>query len=108
MLRFGKKNKEITAYARFLAEEFFSNLPPNLIEKQHDGQDKKGARAAKRRFETVLDDTVSHAKQFKEQKNLKVYGKAKFHLEFTARLKSLGYDPELADEINRSIMVRTP
>ena len=34
MLRFGKKNKEITAYARFLAEEFFSNLPPNLIEKQ--------------------------------------------------------------------------
>lgn len=108
MLWFGKKNREITAFARSLAEEIFSNLPPNLIEKQTDKKDKKGAQQAKKRFQSVLDDTVSHAKQFKQQNKLKVYGKAKFHLELTSRLKSLGYDAKLADEINRYIMVRTP
>ncbi|MBI5041827.1 MAG: hypothetical protein HZB57_11715 [Gammaproteobacteria bacterium] len=108
MFWFGKKNKEITAFARFLAEEFFSNLPPNLIEKQNDKTDQKGARSAKQRFESALDDIVSHAKQFKQQKNLKVYGKAKFHLEFAARLKSLGYDAKLVNEINHAVMVRSP
>ena len=108
MLWFGRKNREITAFARSLAEEIFSNLPPVLIEKQNDQKDKKGARQAKQRFQTVLDDTVSHTRQFKQHNRLKVYGKAKFHLELTNRLKSLGYDAELADKINRYIMVRTP
>ncbi len=108
MLWFGKKNRVITAFARSLAEEFYSNLPPNIIEKQYDKKDKKGARKAQQRFQTAIDDTVSHVKQFKQQHKLKVYGKAKFHLEFTNRLKALGYDAKLAEEINHTVMVRTP
>jgi hypothetical protein len=106
MLWFGRKNKEIVAFAKSLADEFFENVPPALIEKQYDKKDQKGAKKAKRRYLASLDDTIEAIVRFKQQNKLKVYGKAKLYLEFTNRLKSLGYEQHLADKVQETIVLR--
>lgn len=106
MLWFGRKNREIVAFAQSLADEFFKNVPPAMIEKRHDKKDQKGAKKAERRYLASLDDTIEAIVRFKQQKKLKVYGKAKLYLEFTNRLKSLGYEQHLADKVQETIVLR--
>jgi hypothetical protein len=46
--------------------------------------------------------------QFKATEKPGIYGKAKIHQNFAARLKELGYPHDLADEINSYILTKTP
>lgn len=108
MLWFFKKNKVIKKFAATTAEELFSNLPPKLLEKKYDKKNKKAAANAKRAYKEILDDTILRVAQFKSVNKLGVYGKAKFHLEFSERLKDLGYSDQLAEAINQEILIKTP
>ena len=107
MLWFGKKNKVISAFAKTMAQEFFSNFPPTFIAELKD-QNKKTAQKAKRQYERVMSDIVKNVIQFKKTNNLKVYGKAKFHLEFSSHLNALGYEELIAKEISNEIMIKSP
>ncbi|MGV6826297.1 MAG: hypothetical protein ACWA5Q_04925 [bacterium] len=107
MLWFGNKNKEIGIFAKNIAQEFFSHFPPSMFEDM-EGADKKAAQKAKKQYERVMGDVVQHMIKFKSDHKLKVYGKAKLHLEFTNYLAELGYKQEYCAKVNEEIMVKSP
>lgn len=110
---FWKKNRKIDEFAQQMADEFFSQVQPDVAEKffETDADDagKKSARKNKTHaVSTQLDGTAGRLKLMKEELNLGVYGKARFHMKFMSRLEQLGYSKDLAGRINQHLMLNTP
>lgn len=104
MLLFWRRNKEIDRFANILADELYTHLPPQMLEKQKKTSDKKLVR----RFDKELQNIVTRLHTFKTVNKLGVYGKARFHLTFLDRLRSHGYPEELAKELNDYLLVKVP
>lgn len=110
---FWKKNRKIDQVAQELADEFFSQVQPDLAQSfftdAEDGAAGKGAgRKSKSRTGAVLaqlDRTVGRLRLVKEELKLGVYGKARFHMQFMSRLEDLGYSKDLAEQVNRHLMM---
>lgn len=107
MIWFGKKNKAITSFAASMAQAFFKEASPKVLEQLQD-PNKKMARKARQRYEAALVNIVNQVIAFKKTNKFGVYGKAKFHMEFTNQLTALGYDVSASEAINKSIMLKTP
>ncbi len=101
MLLFWRKNKVIDNFAVVLADELYSQIPPEMLEKQN-------IKKLSRRFDKELDRIVIKLRDFKVVNNLSVYGKARFHLTFMERLRDHGYESNLVKEINDHLMVNVP
>lgn len=104
MLLFWRKNREIDGFANTLADELYSQLPPQMLEKQ----DKSAAKKISRRFDKELQHIANQLQDFKVIHKLGVYGKARFHLAFVERLRSHGYPEDLSKEINEYLLVNVP
>lgn len=104
MFSFFKKNQLIKSFAEELAAELYSSVPPEVVKEYQKTKSKK----ASSQFAKAVDNSVLRLAQFKEINKLGVYGKAKFHQLFLDKLQVLGYDKELAKEINRILLVKTP
>ena len=110
---FWKKNKVIDVFSTRLADEFYSNLPPEQLldlvpTASSAAKQSKMEKKARKRMESVIDSAVSQVKGFIHSESLGVYGKARLHMQFMERLKELGYEKELASAINESIMIKLP
>ena len=104
MFLFGKKKRMLIEFADQRAEELFSTVPPALIKKHLGGKTKK----ATKQFNAGVEKTLVQFARFKAAEKPGIYGKAKIHQIFAARLKELGYPEEIADEINEYILTKTP
>jgi hypothetical protein len=104
MLLFWRKNKEIDSFANILADELYSQLPPQMLAKQEKTADRKLVL----RFDKQLQNIVTRLQDFKAIHNLGVYGKARFHLTFMERLRSHGYPEALTKEINEYLLINVP
>jgi hypothetical protein len=104
MLFFWRKNRLIDGFAHTLADELYSQIPPQMLEKT----DKKADKKVGRRFDKELQNIVIRLQDFKAIHKLGVYGKARFHLTFMERLRSHGYPESLAKEINEYLLVNVP
>ena len=104
MFWYGKKKRMLTDFASQVAEELYSNVPPQLVLKHRAGNSKQ----ATKKFKAGVESALLRIAQFKAVEKPGVYGKAKLHLVFMQRLKELGYPDDVADEINNYILTKTP
>lgn len=104
MLRFWKRNREIDSFAKILADEVYSQFPPQMMEKLEDSKNKKLGR----RFDKELKTIVSRLQDYKDIHKLGIYGKARFHLTFMERLRQHGYPDAVTKEINEYLLVKVP
>jgi hypothetical protein len=100
----GKNKKILISFATRLADEFYSQVPLELLQGHLEGGNKK----ASKRYQATLENTLVQLAQFKASMKPGIYGKAKLHQVFLERLKELGYPAEAADEINKYLLLRTP
>lgn len=110
---FWKKNKLIDIFSIKLADEFYSNLPPEQLldlipASSTAAKQKKTEKKAQKKMESVVDSAVTQVSGFIEAESLGIYGKARLHMQFTERLKELGYEKDLAARVNESIMIKLP
>ena len=108
-LFFWKKNKVVDIFASDLASEFYSSVQPQTAMAFLHSQDSKTRKdKAVRKVEGKIHDMVREVDQFKTLHSLGVYGKARLHMMFRARLEELGYDAEVAKEVDQIVMLQTP
>ena len=103
-LFFWKKNKLIDDFAINLADDLYSQIQPEVMNTYLSDKKSKSAKKINRQ----LEDIIHRVKQFRATYSLGVYGKARLHLNFTERLKELGYEKKLAEKINEMILLKTP
>jgi len=106
---FWKKNREIDQFAQELADNFYSQSRPETLEASltTDRHNKKKQSKIDRQVERQLSNLLSSIQLFRTQHSLGVYGKARLHMKFTARLEELGYPTSLADQLNKFLMLNT-
>ena len=120
-LFFWQKGKLVEAFARTLADDVSSVMRPEAVTEyltlsanMHTSTQKNPAKKSKKTIsgavavEQQLDDAVKRVNQFKQEHSLGVYRKARLHQLFTDRLTELGFPPELANDLNRVILMQTP
>lgn len=110
---FWKKNKQIDAFAILLADEFYSQIQPQVandfLKETTEGKGRKGKTDKQNiRINKILEDVANQIITFKKQHSLGVYGKARLHLNFIQRLNELGYSEDTAKYMNEIILVRSP
>jgi hypothetical protein len=98
MLSLLKTGKNITAFARSLAEGLAKRYPPAL-----DINPEKKISA--NRLTKVLEEALSSAAQFQRDNRLGLYGKAKLGNEFKWQLKELGYSEQFIEIATEGLMV---
>ena len=97
-LFFWKKNKVVDIFATDLASEFYSSIQPQVASEflKNKGSNKKKKDKAVRKVEGKIQDMIREVDQFKTLHSLGVYGKARLHCLFRARLVEMGYVWEVA------------
>ena len=103
-LFFWKKNKLIDDFAINLADELYSHVQPNVMEAFIANKKDKAAKKTDRQ----VAELINRVQQFRTANSLGIYGKARLHLTFTARLNELGYNKKLAEKINEIVLLKTP
>ena len=91
-------NKEVTAFAKSLAESLSKRYPPAL-----DVNPEK--RVSENRLTKVLEDTLQQAMEFQQKHRLGLIGKAKLGNEFRWELKEMGYTDKFIDVATEGLMV---
>jgi|SRR3954468_24594588 hypothetical protein len=91
-------NKDLNEFAKALAVNLAKRYPPAI-----DVNPEK--RVSENRLTRVLEETYSEAMDFKQQKKLGFYGKAKLGTEFKWQLKELGYSDKFIEVATEGLMV---
>jgi hypothetical protein len=108
-LFFWRKNKTIDVFANALADEFYSAVQPETARDYLEGNSgQKKPDKSRKQIDRRLEDVIARIQQFRQLQSLGVYGKARFHLKFTERLKELGYDAKVAGRLNEILLLKTP
>lgn len=110
-LLFWKKNKVIDLFATRLADEFYSNLPPEQLTdlqrpSDESGKHRKQEKKLQRNLDAVVNSAAEQINNFIRTESLGVYGKARVHMQFAERLTELGYDKDMSGIINERIMLK--
>ena len=106
---FWKNNALIDSFASELAGELYSNVNPDLVRQFFEGSsDKKQMRKSEKKLQNELSGIIKKINEFKLINSLGVYGKARLHLKFKLRLEELGYDKQVVDKLNETLMLKTP
>lgn len=114
-LFFWKHNQLVDSFAKTLADELFSQVPPNAVRRYFSGNEVAGEKlspqkdqAQRKEVERLIKDAVIKVQQFKAQQSLGVYRKARLHLVFTERLTELGFALDIAQQVNQVILLQSP
>ena len=104
MFGFIKKNRQIDSFANELATKMYSNIPELSTWAGLGSVDKK----QKKRLDYEINRTTQSVLAFKDSVKLGVYSKARFHMEFSERLKTIGVNGEVVEFINKTLLLNTP
>lgn len=97
MFRDWFRRREINAFALALAQDLGRRFPPSSEARQ----DKQ----AKNQLASITDRLYAEALQFRQTKDLGVYGKAKLGNTFRWRLKEIGYSEKFVHEVTHRLVV---
>lgn len=86
------QSSEIDEFAKRLVREFAERFPPQ-----------KASTAAP--LAKAVDDICNRAKDFKREKNLGIYGKARVGTSFKIELKNAGYPEDFVDTVTRQLLL---
>ncbi len=101
-----KTSKRVEAFAMELATDFFSHVAPDTLNAYFGNADRD--KKTRKGVELQIHSLALRLNQFRELHKVGVYGKAKFHQVFMARLDELGYEDTAVKELNNLLMVKTP
>lgn len=118
-LFFWKDNYRIDSFAKQLADDFCNQVQPDAISVYFAGSeavvsvaknkgDKGGATKKAAGVERCVNEVALKLAQFKAQERLGVYGKARIHMGFMARLGELGFDEGSVQQLNRTLLLKAP
>jgi len=106
---FWKNNNIIDMFASELANELYGKIHPSEAKKYFEGfSDKKEKKDISNKMQREIQSAVKNIIQFKLVNKLGVYGKARLHLKFKARLEELGFEKDVVKQINEIVMLNTP
>lgn len=89
---------KIDTFVDELVEDLSKRLPPGLM-----NDDKR--RPSTKRISRILETSLSRAVEFKKEKRLGIYGKAKLANDFRWKLKEKGYDEKFTDLATEAITI---
>lgn len=110
-LFFWKKNKEIDAFAKTLADDLYSRIQPGAMQLYFglaSDAPKPLTPQKTKEVQQRLHDMVMQAKQFKQLNKLGIYGKARLHMTFRERLAELAFAPEVVQKLDRILLLQVP
>lgn len=118
-LFFWRNNRAIDQRAILIADDFFSQAPPDAAKAFLDSlgskkisrknlRKKKSIAAESANVESALWIVISRVMELKSEFSLGVYGKARLHMKFMSRLTELGYSESLAKQYNEIVLLETP
>ena len=90
--------KDVDAFAKTLAQELAKRYPPALDK----GSERK---ISQKRLTTILEDTFSHAAEFRKQNKLGVYKKARLGNTFRWELQDMGYSEKFVEIATEGLVV---
>lgn len=102
-LFFWKKNREIDAFAMYVADDFFSHVHPDVAEEFIRGMTKE-KKKTQRKVQQKLNEVIGAMQQFAKEQSLGIYGKARLQKTFNDRLIELGYDASVTKRIGELIL----
>lgn len=98
MLRDWSRRKEIDAFATALAQELARRFPPKSEERRDKG--------ARNQLASITNALYSQAAEFRHDKKLGIYGKAKLGNTFRWRLKEVGYTVGFIDQVTHGLVLQ--
>jgi len=104
-LFFWKNNKKADAFANAVAEDLFSNIPPEVAEQYFQGVSQQNKKK-QRKIEQRLTGVINQMRQFSETNDLGIYGSARLQKQFSDRLLELGYDVDVTNKLVETILLR--
>jgi len=102
-----QRNKHIDNFATLLADEFFSQIRPDVASEHFSRKEAKTKKNNSKKVNQAVVAAISEVKKYRESQKLGVYGKARFHMKFMERLTELGYEQEVAKKLNEEILLKT-
>lgn len=114
---FWKHNQSVDTFAKTLADDLFSQIPPDAVRRYFSGETIVASgekitpqkdQAQRKEVERLIKDAVVKVQQFKVQQSLGIYRKARLHLVFTERLAELGFLPDIVQQVNQVILLQSP
>lgn len=124
-LLFWKKYRQVDQLAHTLADEFYSQIQPEIAlqyfveegrnahapAKKSKRKKLKKNKAQESNQQKMVDDililVVRKIQEARHAYGLGVYGKARLHMKLRQRLIDLGYSRELAHQVNQYLMVNS-
>lgn len=91
-------SKDVDAFAKSLATEISRRYPPTLDQA-------KEKKISQNRIARVLEDAYDKAVEFKSEKHMGVYRKARLGNTFQWELKELGYSKQFVDMATEGLIV---
>lgn len=92
MFNFGR-SRELDEFAVALARQFAAQVPP-------DARPKAGQQVAR-----AVDEICVRAKEFKKEKRLGIYGRARVGTAFKLELKNTGYPREFVEDFTHQLLL---
>lgn len=104
-LFFWKNNKRIDAFAVAIADDLYSHVRPEDVQRHLRGEALK-SKKKNQKIDQRLWGIVSQMQAFRDANQLGVYGKARLQMKFNERLLELGYEVEDTDRLVDIILTR--
>ena len=103
-LFFWRDNKKIDAFASYVADDFYSNVHPDVAREYLNGMS-KDQKKTQRKVEQKINEVIGALNQFSREQSLGVYGKARLQRAFNNRLNELGYESDITQRIAEMILL---
>jgi hypothetical protein len=105
-LFFWKKTKEIEAFARTAADDFYSHVQPDAAGAFLRGELERIKKH--HQVERQLASVIADFRRFTQAKSLGIYGKARLQQQFNERLCELGYEPAVTKRLVEIMLLANP
>ena len=92
------RRKEIDSFAQALATELGRRFPPRSEERSD--------KAAANQLTSITSGVYARAVEYRRERSLGIYGKAKLGNAFRWKLKELGYSDKFIDEVTHGLVLR--
>jgi len=105
-LFFWKKTKAIDAFARAVADDFYSHVQPDAARAFFEGELKKVKKH--HQVERQVSGAIAEFRRFTQANSLGIYGKARLQQTFDERLRELGYEPAVTKRLVEIMLLANP
>ncbi len=102
---FWRKNRTIDAVAFEVADEIYSQVPPEMLLASAQGPGRKPDKKLDRKLARAQQASARRLREFIQVQELGVYGKARINLKVIERLREHGYGEDFIDQVKDYLLL---